>query len=159
MKALLLAAFALWAPLSWSAPPTAPRPFHADSLASIRAEHAGRPFVLALWSLYCAPCHDELKLWASLRQRYPRVALVLVNTDAPDEHAAATTALARLGLPAGWAFDDEMPERLRYSIDPGWRGELPRHYFHDAAHHREARSGKPDPAWLEGWLRRHSPRR
>jgi hypothetical protein len=53
-----------------------------------------------------------------------------------------------------WIFDDEFSERVRFAVDRTWRGELPRTYLYDAAHRAEARSGKLDERWLEGWLER-----
>jgi hypothetical protein len=53
-----------------------------------------------------------------------------------------------------WIFDDEFTERVRFAVDRSWRGELPRTYLYDAAHRAEARSGKLDERWLEGWLER-----
>ena len=58
-----------------------------------------------------------------------------------------------------WMFADEFAERVRYAVDRTWRGELPRTYLFDAAHRAEARSGKLDQRWLQGWLARQPGRR
>jgi len=42
-----------------------PRPFDTGSMAAIRAAQAGKPFVLALWSVHCPPCREDLTLLAS----------------------------------------------------------------------------------------------
>ncbi len=130
------------------------RPFDAGSMAAIRAAQSGKPFVLAFWSVHCPPCREELAHWGAWQRRHPQVRIVLVATDDPAERELAASALARHDLDRvdTWAFADPYAERLRWSVDPKWRGELPRTYFYDAAHRAEARSGRLDAAWVENWL-------
>jgi hypothetical protein len=52
-----------------------------------------------------------------------------------------------------WAFADDFAERIRYAIDPRWRGELPRLYLFDADHQPTAISGRVDPDTLTEWRR------
>jgi hypothetical protein len=132
------------------------RPFDAASLEAIRLEHAGRPFVLALWSVHCEPCAREMALWRRLHRKHPGVEVILVATDHPGERAKVAAFLRRHdpGPVQRWAYADEFEERIRYSIDPAWRGELPRAYFFDAAHKAEARSGVVDERWAERWFER-----
>jgi hypothetical protein len=134
------------------------RPFDAGSLNSIRAAHAGKSFVLAFWSVTCEPCRGEMKLWKSFRRKYPGVPVVLVSTDLPGERSAIADFLARYdpGPVEHWAYADEFTERIRYAVDPGWRGELPRTYFFNAAHERDAHSGRLDPRQTERWFSRQA---
>jgi hypothetical protein len=134
------------------------RPFDAASLDAIRSAHAGKPFVLALWSVYCEPCREEMALWKVIRRKYPHVPVVLVSTDAPAERALVEKFLARNnpGRVESWAFADDFSERVRFAIDRGWRGELPRTYFFDSSHQAIARSGALDRAWVEDWLSRQA---
>lgn len=135
--------------------------FDAKSLDTIRAAHAGKPFVLAFWSVYCEPCREEMALWKSLRSKYPGVPVVLVTTDPPEERAAVVKFLARHnpGRVEHWAFADEFSERVRYAVDRSWRGELPRTYLFDAAHQSLARSGVPDRRWIDDWFSQQTARK
>lgn len=130
------------------------RPFDAHSLAAIRKTYAGRPFVLAFWSIHCEPCREEMAQWKHLKQRHPALPIVLVATDTPAERTSVVAFLARYdpGPVETWMFADEFSERVRYAVDRSWRGELPRTYLFDAGHRYEARSGRYDPRWLEDWL-------
>lgn len=129
------------------------KPFVAGSMQQIRAAHAGRPFVLVLWSLTCSHCQEELAQIGTLKRRHPQLNVVLVSTDTPDDAAALTATLARHGLARAeaWVYADGFSERLRFEIDPRWGGELPRTYFFDRAHAVTARSGALAPAELERW--------
>ena len=142
-----------------AAPVREMRPFDAGSLDSIRQLHAGRPFVLAFWSIYCEPCREEMGEWKAIRQKYPTLPIVLVSTDSPSERATVTEFL-RLYDPGPvetWVFADEFAERVRYSVDRTWRGELPRTYLFDAQHRAEARSGRFDRRWIANWQSRQKP--
>lgn len=130
------------------------RPFDARSPAAIRQQHAGRPFVLALWSITCEPCIREMPVWKAMRKRYPDVPVILVSTDPPSEAARVRAFLAKYdpGPVQRWQYADAFEERIRHAIDPAWRGELPRTYRYDAAHRREAVTGVEDPAAVERWF-------
>jgi thiol-disulfide isomerase/thioredoxin len=130
------------------------RDFDAKSVAAIRATNAGRPFILAFWSIYCEPCRDEMSRWGPLQRRYPGVPIVLVATDPPRDRPMLAQMLSRydLGGVQTWAYADEFEERVRFAVDRAWGGELPRTYLFDGAHKRQVRSGPADPAWLEPWL-------
>jgi thiol-disulfide isomerase/thioredoxin len=132
------------------------RPFDATSLAAIKTAFAGRPFVLAFWSIHCAPCLQDMADWRALRQRYPDVPILLVNTDTQAEGKRVAVTLGRYppGNVEKWAFADEFTERVRYSVDRAWRGELPRTYFYDADHNVDVVSGRLDRAWTGAWFSR-----
>jgi thiol-disulfide isomerase/thioredoxin len=151
MKRWLLVAVAA---LASAAAQAALEPFTAKSLAAIRAQNAGRPFVLALWSLHCEPCRHEMAQWGSLAKRHPDVRIVLVSTDVAGDRALVEKFLAQHDL-AGvqtWLFADAFEERVRFSIDRSWRGELPRTYLFDARHKAQSRSGPADLEWIEAWI-------
>lgn len=132
--------------------------FDANSLAAIRTAHAGKPFVLAFWSVYCEPCRQEMGLWKEIGRKHPDVPIVLVTTDAPGDRAAVMAFLERHspGRVENWAFADEFSERVRFAVDRGWRGELPRTYFFDASHRSLARSGVPERRWIDDWFFQHA---
>ena len=134
------------------------KPFDAKSLDRARAMLRGRPFVIALWSVTCEPCREEMPLWRAMRQKYPGIQILLVSADAPRDRSNVVRFLARYdpGSVERWLFSDDFSERLRYSIDRSWRGELPRTYFYDAEHHAVARSGVLDPAETEAWFARNA---
>lgn len=141
-----------------ASPASTLRPFDANSMTAIRKVHAGKPFVLAFWSLYCEPCRDEMAVWNALRRKHPALPVLLVSTDAIAERAAIDEFFARYdaGAVERWIFADTFTERVRYAVDKRWRGELPRSYFFDAAHNAEIKSGRVDQAWVEDWLVRRN---
>jgi thiol-disulfide isomerase/thioredoxin len=147
--AAALAFFALSTPAAHD-----PRAFNAGSLAAVKHAHAGRPFVLSLWSVHCEPCRHEMALWNSLQRKHPTLRVVLVAADPPSDHERVKRFLQRYdpGPVESWWYADDFEERIRFSIDPKWRGELPRTYFFDAQHRVTARTGLPDAAWVEKWL-------
>lgn len=156
MKRLATALLFLWLALGAAAAGAGElRPFTGDSLTAIRQTFAGRPFILTLWSLTCHHCVKELQTLGRLARSERNLPLVIVSTDTPAEAPEIRAALKRFGLERfdTWVFADGVPERLRYAIDPAWRGELPRSYLFDPAHRREAHSGMLSEAQIKNWLR------
>lgn len=149
-----IVALALFIATAASASGAELRPFTADSLAAIKEQFAGRPFVLALWSTTCTSCLKELRVLGRLVRRDPNLPLAIVSTDTPEDAADIRAALGRAGLDRldTWVFADSVPERLRHAIDPAWRGELPKSYLYDAAHRREAHAGALDEATIRQFL-------
>lgn len=141
-----------------SASAAEPVPFTVDSLAKIKAQYAGRPFILNLWSVNeCSYCIAELTLLGKLAKTQKRLPLVLVATDSPEFAPAMQKTLSPLGLAGvdSWVFDDPIPERLRHAIDPSWYGELPRTYLYDARHQRETIVGVLGEQRLRAWLEKN----
>lgn len=134
-----------------------PLSFRADSLAQIKAQYAGRPFILSLWSVnWCGHCITELTMLGKVAKTRPTLPLVLVATDTPEFSTAIQRTLNTLGLAGkeSWVFDDAIPERLRHAIDPDWQGEIPRTYLYDARHQRVAVVGALNEATLGAWLKK-----
>lgn len=133
------------------------RPFGPGSLQQIQAERTGKPFILALWSATCTHCPSELKALGELSRQHPGLDIVLVAADTPAETPQLEKLAADYGLgrQAQWVFADAQPEKLRFAIDRRWYGELPRTYFFDAQHRREAGSGVMPVERLERWVREH----
>ncbi len=129
-------------------------PFDANSLAALRKAHAGKPFVLAFWSVYCEPCRDEMAEWDAIKRKHPSLPIVLVSTDTPADRDLIAGFFKKYppGAVQKWMFADDFSERVRYSVDKSWRGELPKSYFFDAAHRVEVKSGKVDRVWIAAWL-------
>ena len=150
LLALLLAIMA-----SVASAETTVRPFVAGSLAQIQAARQGKPFVLAFWSIGCTHCPAELKSLGELKRRHPKLDIVLVAADTPDD-AVQTAQIAKsygLGKVEQWVFADPVPERLRFEIDRRWYGELPRTQFYDRRHKVEAVSGVVPEERLQRWIR------
>lgn len=131
------------------------RPFVAGSLQKIAGERQGKPFILALWSVTCTHCPEELKTLGRLKQANPGLDVVLVSTDDPEDTPRVRELARRFGLAAApqWVFAEAAPERLRFEIDRAWYGELPRTMFFDRKHQVEAVSGLVPPERLARWVR------
>jgi thiol-disulfide isomerase/thioredoxin len=132
------------------------KPFDSATPAAIARAQVGKPYILVFWSLYCDPCREEMHQWGELQRRHPEVPILLVSTDGPEAHALTEKYLAtqRLGRVQVWMFSDEFTERVRYAVDPAWRGELPRTYLFDRAHRAVARSGKVPAGEISDWIAR-----
>jgi hypothetical protein len=132
------------------------QPFDAGSPEAIGKENSGHAYVLAFWSIHCAPCLQDMSDWRALQIAHPDIPVILVTTDGPADHAQVEKVLERyhMGPLQSWAFADEFNERVRFAVDRSWRGELPRTYFYDRDRHMEARTGRLNRQWAEHWFKR-----
>lgn len=130
------------------------RPFTADSFEDIKASFAGSEFLVGLWSVDCPPCLVELDMMGEVLKLNPDLPFVLISTDSIEDREFAADFLEDFELHQmeSWMFADNFEERLRYSIDPNWFGELPRSYFFTSNHHMSAHSGIMTPELLQAWF-------
>lgn len=121
--------------------PRAPAPLVATAVAQLLDPAQGSR-VIALWSLECTYCEENLRALMRLHAAHPAIDLVLVSTDPIARSADIARRLAAIGAGAlpTYAYADPMPQRLDMLLDPGWGGELPR-TLAVAAGHRRAWSG------------------
>jgi thiol-disulfide isomerase/thioredoxin len=132
-----------------------PRPFARGSWSQIEAAHRGQRLVVHLWGITCPPCLAELPNWARLAKERPDLKLVLIAADPvpqADPQIAATLEHAGLGGVESWSFADRFVERLRYEIDRGWAGELPRTLLIAPDGTRTAITGLADLEKVRAWL-------
>jgi len=128
--------------------------FVTGSAAALAKERRDSRFMLVLWSVDCAPCLREFEEFQALRRQGRQLPLVLVATDDLAQRERVTAILARFGLEdaENWIFAGENAARLRYEIDPGWYGEMPRSYFYATDGQRKAVSGGLSAPQITAWL-------
>lgn len=118
-------------------------PLGTSTFSDIKTGYTGSPFLVSLWSIDCAPCRLELKILGELKKQDPDFPLVLISADSLEQRETASYILEEYELDhlVSWMFADNFTERLRYSIDPNWYGELPRSYLFDSSHKAIPHSG------------------
>ncbi|RJG09375.1 hypothetical protein D3872_23030 [Massilia cavernae] len=119
------------------------------------ASHKGKPFLLLVWSMDCEFCQASLNNMAKARASHPGLDIVTVSTDPIGDRALGAQMRKRLAslslADEYWSFGSDSPERLRFALDPRWRGEKPRSYWYDADGRRTAYSGTVTPEKLNEW--------
>jgi thiol-disulfide isomerase/thioredoxin len=147
----------VFAALTWIVPALADdyRSFERGSWQEIRNAHAGRPVIVHFWGITCGPCRVEMPEWGRLLAEHPGLPLVTVHSDPmPPDVSVVTTMLKAAGLQRAenWVFDDGFKERLRYEIDPVWRGELPRTLMIAADGKATVLLGTADVSEVRAWM-------
>jgi thiol-disulfide isomerase/thioredoxin len=127
LAGVFLVAFLLSAPAS-EAPPQL-KPFERGSWQDVLRAHAGRPTIVHFWGVTCGPCKVELPLLGGFMKDHPSIDVVTISADlVPNLSGATQSMLEKSGLRSAenWIFSDGFVERLRFEIDPGWQGDIPR---------------------------------
>lgn len=138
------------------------QPLHArDVPALLQTPHA-RPLIVEIWSLECSYCRENIARIAQWRRTVRQnVDVVMVSMDGPDQAEMLNRALAplardsKIGLARvpQYANAEDMPERLRAALDPGWQGEMPRTIILRPNGSRHASSGLLTPQTLDAALK------
>lgn len=131
------------------------QPFVRGSWSEITQAHKGRPLIVHLWGVTCAPCRVEMPEWGKLAARKPAADVVILHAERmPPDPKAVQEMLDDAGLAGAdnWAFSDAMLARLRYEIDPKWLGELPMTLLIDADGTRKTIIGSADLGEVEAWI-------
>lgn len=128
--------------------------FVKGSLQDIKQQFKGKPFILSFWSIDCTYCFDEMKMFSSLKEKYPDLEVVLVSTDINLDDETVNQVLDETGFEAEevWVFADEIPARLYADVDENWRGELPNTLFMNSKHEFQSVTGQVKPELVEQWL-------
>lgn len=132
------------------------RPFGRGTWQEIRARYEGQPMVVHLWGLTCAPCLDELPRWTQLQNSFPEMNFVFIAADpAPMPTDEVNAMLKKHGLTQvdSWNFADRFTARLRFEIEPTWKGELPRTLLIEKDGHITAMPGVANIEDVKAWVK------
>jgi len=152
MRRMLFAcALSLAAP-AFAAPPVALGTADVEALLAVPAKGAR---VVAIWSLDCAYCEQNLSALRDYRRAHADIDLVFVATDPVSQSAALERRLeaAKLEDVPSRAYAESTPDRINFLIDPAWGGETPRTLVIKADGTRRALSGALDARRIEKLLR------
>lgn len=127
LVALMLAIGFLGSSLAYAGEP---KPLVAGNWLQIQSDRtkADDALIVHLWGLTCAPCRVEMPEWAKLHSSKPATRIVFIHAErAPAKLESIAEFLMKSGLAEAenWYFADRFVDRLRYEIDPDWRGEMP----------------------------------
>jgi thiol-disulfide isomerase/thioredoxin len=134
------------------------RSFTLGSWQKILQSHEGRLTLVHFWGVTCGPCKVELPQLGDFMKQHPAVDVVTIDADlVPNSDVAALSMLKQAGLsPAeNWMFSDGFAERLRYEIDPGWQGDIPRTILISRDGSMTTIEGATEPAALQEWFSAH----
>jgi thiol-disulfide isomerase/thioredoxin len=129
-------------------------PFEINTRNVIEKKYLNQPLIISFWSIDCPYCIDDLKKLGKALSKNKNVKLITVCVDVKESAKKAERILNLAHLPEHerYQYAEVDEDKLRYSIDPTWYGELPRTYFYDTAHQVTFLSGKISNSFLDAWL-------
>jgi thiol-disulfide isomerase/thioredoxin len=129
-------------------------PFEINTRNVIEKKYLNQPLIISFWSIDCPYCIDDLKKLGKALSKNKNVKLITVCVDGKESAKKAERILNLAHLPEHerYQYAEVDEDKLRYSIDPTWYGELPRTYFYDTAHQVTPLSGKIPNSFLDAWL-------
>ena len=129
-------------------------PFEINTRNVIEKKYLNQPLIISFWSTDCPYCIDDLKKLGKALSKNKNVKLITVCVDGKESAKKAERILNLAHLPEHerYQYAEVDEDKLRYSIDSTWYGELPRTYFYDTAHQVTPLSGKISNSFLDAWL-------
>ena len=129
-------------------------PLEINTRNVIEKKYLNQPLIISFWSIDCPYCIDDLKKLGKALSKNKNVKLITVCVDGKESAKKAERILNLAHLPEHerYQYAEVDEDKLRYSIDPTWYGELPRTYFYDTAHQVTPLSGKISNSFLDAWL-------
>ena len=117
--------------------------FQSGSYQQILANNKEQPFILSVWSVTCSSCLKEMELVRKIHNKKPELKFVMLSVDDFSDVDEVRNILYKQGVAdlESWVFAEQNSQRLRFEIDSGWYGEIPRTYFFDKSHNRVGVSG------------------
>jgi thiol-disulfide isomerase/thioredoxin len=129
-------------------------PFEINTRNVIEKKYLNQPLIISFWSIDCPYCINDLKKLGKALSKNKNVKLITVCVDGKESAKKAERILNLAHLPEHerYQYAEVDEDKLRYSIDPTWYGELPRTYFYDTAHQVTPLSGKIPNSFIDAWL-------
>lgn len=139
MRLILIGWVLLYTAASWAGEPVQPLT-RQQAATLVQVEQYHQPTLIALWSLSCNYCKENLTQLAQLQRSSPQLQLISVAAESLSaEHQKLLDEFALRG--SRYAYGSEAPEALAFALDPRWHGELPRSLLFDGKGGYRALSG------------------
>lgn len=119
------------------------QPFSKGSYQQLLKQQQNRPMMLVIWSVTCPSCMKDMAMLKKMTDAHPEILMILLSVDDFSDADQVQTVLQHHQLTGlqSWLFTKNNSAKLRFEIDPGWYGELPRTYFFNKAQQRFGFSG------------------
>jgi len=102
------------------------KPYQSGDWSSLVKTANGAPVAIHFWGVTCPSCIKEMPQWGNFVKSHQNVKVIFIQVDdvSPD---SMQKMLSKAGLEKANNYFVAAPfdDRLRYEIDPKWRGETP----------------------------------
>jgi len=133
------------------------KPYQKGDWASILKLADGKPMAIHFWGVTCPPCVKEMPQWGKLISSDKAAKVVFIQVDdVPPEMMRKMLEQAKLGNANNYYIASPFDERLRYEIDPKWRGETPITILIDKAGKKEMMIGSVNFQTVKAWFKKNS---
>ena len=122
--------------------------------SSIIQSANGAPIAIHFWGVTCPACVKEMPQWGKFVKKNKNLKIVFIQVDdVSPEMIKKMLAKANLDKANNYYVSSLFDERLRYEIDPKWRGETPITILIDKSGNAVRKTGPINFSQLQGWLR------
>ena len=130
------------------------KPYVKGDWSSVLKSANGQPMAVHFWGVTCPPCVKEMPQWGAFvrSNESAKVAFIQVD-DVPPELMRKMLDQAKLSGANNYYIASPFDERLRYEIDPKWRGETPITIFIDKNGKKQLTVGSVNFQLVKKWFK------
>lgn len=135
------------------AQPNAIKPYEKGDWSSLVKAANGAPLIVHFWGVTCAPCVKEMPKWGKFVAQNKNAKVIFIQVDdVSSEMVMQRLEKANLGGAINYSVTPAFDERLRFEIDPKWRGETPTTFLIDRNGSSTRHTGTSNFQALKPWL-------
>ena len=102
------------------------KPYQQGDWSSIIQSANGDPIAIHFWGVTCSACVKEMPQWGTFVEKNKNLKIIFIQVDdVSPEMIKKMLSKAKLDNANNYYVSSPFDERLRYEIDPKWRGETP----------------------------------
>jgi thiol-disulfide isomerase/thioredoxin len=133
------------------------KPYQKGNWGAIIGSADGAPLAVHFWGVTCPPCVKEMPLWGKFLSSDKTAKAVFIQVDDVDPKLIQKMLdQAKLGNANNYYVASSFDERLRYEIDPKWRGETPVTIFIDKNGNKKMTVGSVNFQEVKKWFKQNS---
>lgn len=133
------------------------KPYQKGDWATIIGSAKDKPMAVHFWGVTCPPCVKEMPQWGSFLAEDKDVKVVFIQVDdVPPEMMRKMLDQAKLGKADNYYIAGQFDERMRYEVDPKWRGETPITIFIDKNGNKKITVGSVSFPVVRKWFKANS---
>ena len=133
------------------------KPYQKGDWSSILNLANGKPMAVHFWGVTCAPCIKEMPQWSKFLSSDKDAKIIFIQVDdVSPEMIRKMLRQANLVNANNYYITSSLDERLRYEIDPKWRGETPITIFIDKAGKKEITVGSVNFQSVKVWFKKNN---
>jgi thiol-disulfide isomerase/thioredoxin len=132
------------------------KPYQQGDWSSIIKSANRDPIAIHFWGVTCPACVKEMPQWGTFVEKNKNLKIIFIQVDdVSPEMIKTMLSKAKLDGANHYYVSSPFDERLRYEIDPKWRGETPITILVNRKGQANRKTGPMNFSQLSSWFNKN----